>query len=359
MTERTVPLTAANLTPLTEADLAMHLGLVGGGRVVGDVGLARLQREAIRRWGAPRRRDVMAYVRKVLWAVGQDDEETRRRSKDVLQWLEWRRDIQEVTVEGTPHLLPCIDRVVSCGELSFVIGCGEVDEDLDSLPGGVEGAAALTRWLFSDTANELARSLDGAHEIEEWSVHEWIGPPTWRRFAENRGAPGVDLGGFWRLLRSGFEEQAAPATGARGVRVIAGEPGQFFGRSHIGEARWRDAGGAEDGIYCGARPGYQDEHLHPALVEIRGGEPARMMDLYDWDEQRWALLARGEHLGAPERLRLEPGVISQTCQLPHQLLTALQCLCEQDKWAWRCPQEASQSLAEAVASVGGLELVQV
>ena len=212
------------------------------------------------------------------------------------------------------------------------------------------GPAALARWLDQAEARPLIA------EIDEWALEDWLGPAAWTHHAHRRGLSAATLDEYWRALAGVFLQNAAGARGAEGVRVIGGHPGDFFGKVLQGAARWRGPDGVPDGIYCGARPGYQDAHLHPALVEVVDGAPSRVMDVYDWDELRWVLLARGVATEALERLGVGEGQLRQTCELPDQIRRALACLCSGEGWTWRCPAGSARVIAELLGAVGRMDV---
>ncbi len=259
------------ITPVTVEALRHRLSLEPDEEGLPDpVGIWRSHAQAVSRWRTPRRIDVLAHTRGLLAACGYE-EVAWERSKDVLDSMVWRRDAEAVTVAGVPHLLPGLDRVVWCGSRAFLIGCGEAYATRGAPMPGAQGAAALARWVDEVEARALVAELD------EWTLEDWIGPPAWMVHVHRRGLPGAALEELWAGLLDAFQRNAAGAMGAEGVRVIGGRPGEFFGKAKQGTARWRGTEGVPDGIYCGARPGYQDAHLHPALVEVVEGAPARVM----------------------------------------------------------------------------------
>lgn len=314
--------------------------------------LALHHRQAAARWRTPRRSDVLAHTRRLLQACELGSPASLERAREALAWLVALRDVEEVQVEETWHVLPALDRILWLGAgAAVLLGCGEDYLRLGTPLPGAAGRAALARWLAPDQAKDLAVELD------EWSLSDWLGPPEYQVHARRRR--GRDLGSLaelWQVLVEDLEVHGPTASGAVGVRVIAGRPGDYFGRHHQGSARWRPVEESPDGTWCGARPGYQDGHLHPCLVEVRGGAPTRALDLYSMDELQWGLLARGAATGDAERLRLEGTSMQQTCALPAQLARALQCFCAQAGWTWTTQPGAADPVAQELAALGSLEL---
>jgi hypothetical protein len=341
------------ITSVTVGELQLRLSMEPDEEGLPDpVGIWRSHAQAVARWRTPRRIDVLAHTRGLLAACGYG-EPAWERSKSVLDWMSWRHDVEAVTVGGVAHVLPGLDRVVWCGSQGFLIGCGELYAARGAPTPDAAGPAVLARWLAHDEAQSLLA------EVDEWSLEDWLGPAAWTHHANRRGFSVAALDEYWVALAEVFLQNAAGAVGAEGVRVIGGHPGDFFGKVLQGTARWRGPDGVPDGIYCGARPGYQDAHLHPALVEVVDGEPSRVMDVYDWDELRWVLLARGVATEAPERLGVGDGELRQSCELPDQIRRALACLCSGEGWTWRGPPGTARAIGSALAAVGGLSLVQV
>lgn len=95
--------------------------------------------------------------------------------------------------------------------------------------------------------------------------------------------------------------------------------------------RWKTV--APDGIWCAVRPGRNPNEWHPILIRVTGAE-VQSLDLFDWDEWNWALLARGSALGAPERATWAAGTLSFEHPVPAQFQRALRLLGTPGGWAW-------------------------
>jgi hypothetical protein len=106
------------------------------------------------------------------------------------------------------------------------------------------------------------------------------------------------------------------------LRAVTGELGSFFGRhdATYPEGRWTTV--VPDGVWCAVRRGYGERHWHPMVVAV-DGEERRALDLYDFDEWRWALLGRGKRLGADEVHRISSGNVQLTFPAPEQLRAAM------------------------------------
>jgi len=119
-----------------------------------------------------------------------------------------------------------------------------------------------------------------------------------------------------------------------------GAPGSYFGRyAATGvEGRWGEQ--PPNGVWCAYRRGHGDDRWLPTLVSVDGDE-RRVLDLFDDDEWRWALLARSKAVGAAEVVQRAGGEERVTWPLPAQLRAAMDIIgVPTGPWRWRVAEEA-------------------
>lgn len=325
------------LQRLTPGELRGHLGLGDAYAPAPELaGLVDLARLAVGRWRAAPRREVLRYLREQVAACGWDAAAQRERIHGAVALLVSRREIEEVELEGQTHLLAGLARVVTVGDMAFLCGCFEAPPAGLARAEGGDPDVAPVRWLDLDDQRAAAATA----EAEEVDLEDWIGEPGVLKHLRRRESDGSTADALWSLLEQRFE-RADPVGDGAGFRVICGEPGAFFGGARGPNGRWRDAVGGTDGLWCGARRGYGDDATTPALVQVHGGQPARAMDLYDWDELNWLVYGRGVATARPERFALEGAEIRTSSPLPAQLRIVVEALTTQlPQWRYRAPSEA-------------------
>jgi hypothetical protein len=121
---------------------------------------------------------------------------------------------------------------------------------------------------------------------------------------------------------------------------VTGEPGPFFGRHNTTDPEGRWAPTAPDGVWCAFRRGYGESHWHPAIIAVHNQE-RRALDLYDHDEWRWALLARGRRFGADEFIPTSNGRVRLSFPAPRQIRAAMDLLgVPIASWEWALQPDA-------------------
>lgn len=289
-------------------------------------------RAPLSRWGLSPKGAVLKHVRAELRAAGVDDTSGVPR---VLQKLVDLGECAELYVGHEPYLAPIAPRWIPVGDgVSAYLGVSEPPPEI-SLIHSDHGDIVRRFWLDADE-DAAALELVG---VKVMSLAEWLVPPGYLRHASRRMRrparnDAVSLGGFWDLLEHELVENGLTLSADAEVRILAGNPGEFFGRhdSSNPEGRWTTD--QVDGLWCAYRRGYGDVHWHPCIVAVSGNE-RRALDLYDADEWRWAVLARGRKLGAEEIVRTEGLKIQLTFPAPGQLRAAMNLLgSPSGAWAW-------------------------
>lgn len=312
--------------------LAEQLGYRGPDGEVSARAVANLLRAPLLRWGLSLRRDVLNYAREQLRVGGV--EETNCASQ-VLERLIEVGDCAEIFVGHEPYLAPTMARWIKIGdEAGVYLGSGEPPGSLES---PAQCASDLVRRIRM-ASEEDAVSLEVAG-VREWSLREWLTPLDYLKCAARRqralvSSQEMSLAQFWEMLEGELNKAGHLLTSDAKIRALCGSPGGYFGRYDAdGESgRWTSAPG--DGVWCGYRQGYGDAHWHPCIISV-AGEARRMLDLYDVDEWRWALLARGRSVGEEEVVVIEDTEVKLTYPPPSQLRAALDILgVRRGAWTW-------------------------
>lgn len=279
---------------------------------------------------------MIGYVREQLTIAGVKDSSIVNR---VLERLQNLRECDSVSIGNERYVAPGESRWVPTGE-----GKG-VFLSVAAPPGCIRRAEPgspfdLAQRIHIESDADLAElQLAGAREI---SIGEWLTPLHYiRHVARRRRRPvrsdEVDLRGFWEILTADLADDGLRLGEDAEVRVVTGMPGDYFGRySAPGiEGRWSVE--PPDGVWCGYRRGYSGNHWHPAIIEV-DNNVKRALDLFDHDEWRWALLARGRSLGEEELMVSSDGVMRLKFPAPGQIRTLLDLIgARSGRWTWGWP----------------------
>jgi hypothetical protein len=323
------------LETITKAQLADHLRLNGESGKVSNRGVASLLRAPLARWGLSPKRAILRYARDQLRAAGLDDAE---RVAQVFAYMVALGECDEVYVGDELYVAPGEPRWMSVGENSGVY------LHVSDPPDGIARASGgdhrdIVQRIRVETDDDAARlQLAGVREV---SMAEWLSPIGYLRHATRRlgksvRSDTVSLASFWDLLESELARQGLPLSADADVRAVtvAADSKQFFGRHDAAnpEGRWTDV--APDGVWCAFRRGYGEQHWHPTLVAVNGGE-RRALDLFDRDEWHWALLARGRRFGSDEIVRRSNGSAHLTFPAPSQIRAGMDLVgVPTSAWGW-------------------------
>jgi hypothetical protein len=331
-----------NLARITRAELESTSGLLGSiDEEVSPRAVTEKLRETIYRWGVCPKREVLAHVRLQIRMIGREESEL---VKNCLQNLVSIGEVQEVILNDEVHLAQCEPRWVRVGD--------EVAALLSVAP-APKGLTMITPLHERDWVRRVALKSEDAYAMlqlsgcRELSFAEWLTPLGYLRHVVRRSnrahwSDQDDLASFWRLLQDAFVEGGAPLNTDADVRAVTGVPGGFFGRHDSEKPQGRWSNDAPEGVWCGCRRGYSEQHWHWGLLSVEGTE-RRFLDLYDKEEWCWALLARGKLLGSEEVIRSANGRVELTFPLPQQLKLALELLgTGSGGWAWEVAQGAPE-----------------
>ena len=316
----------------SRAELGTYLGYLDGEGRPSDRAIADLLRAPLNRWGLSPRRAVLEYARAELRASAVEDVNSVPR---ILRRLIDLGECDDLYVGHEPYLAPATPQWIPVGGgVSVYLGAGEPPDDLSLVDGDHHD---IVRRLRVDPEEGVATlELAGVQEV---SLAEWLVPPGYFRHASRRmrqaaRSDKVSLGRFWELLEKAFADEGLPLASDAEVRTLGGRPGEYFGRHHSVEPEGRWTTDSEEGLWCAYRRGYGDAHWHPCLISV-AGDDRWVLDLYDEDEWRWAVLARGRSVGTEEIVRAEGPRVQLTFPAPSQLRAAMDILGRpSNAWAW-------------------------
>ena len=324
--------------------LARELGLTAEDGAFMRRGVAGLLRQPLSRWGLSPRRAVLRFAREQLDAAGLIELFPAPEVGKVLDQLQAMGECQEVSVGRERYVVPSVPRWIPTGDKTGVLlSVGPVPDGLALLePTSPDDVVRRIR-----AANEDDLAVLHFAGFRRCSMEEWLRPLHYLRHGSRRlgrlvRQDTLPLDAFWELLVQSLTQDGHLLGEDAEVRVLSGSPGSFFG-PHDGvdcEGRWSAAAGDE--VWCGYRRGYGDAHWHPVIVSIDGRE-RRCLDVYDGDEWRWALIARGRAKGASERVKQEGVKVKLSFPAPTQLQTAMDLLGSRDgAWSWSVSQGAPE-----------------
>lgn len=329
--------------------LARDLGLVEGSEIPRR-GVAGLLRAALSRWGLSPRRALTRYARQQLEATHLVEQSRAAFVGDVLDYLQTLRECDEVFIGSERYVAPGYSRWIRTG-LHTVTLLG-----VDPLPEDLSLWAPPTQW---DAVRRVRINSEADIEklygsgFEECSVDSWLRPLHYLRHHRRRiGQPfredRVALQDYWELLVETVTAEGRPVGSDADLRVLAGIPGAHFGKYSAPQCEGRWTTEPEDGVWCGYRRGYGDAHWHPVIV-VADGTERRLVDLYDHDEWRWALLARAQATGVHEIVQENDDVAEVTFPLPGQLKAAMDLVGPQvGAWAWRVSEGVNRFWSDLV-----------
>lgn len=310
------------LEALTPESLRSRLGFAAhadAGPAIGSV--ADAARGCVRAWRSPARARVTAYLHRQFLAAGFAEDLVRARVGDVVDALIEVGDLTSVRLSGKASLVLSRPQSVSIAPDDYAF-LGHDDAETPAL---------------RSTHGYVRRGAAPAEHAASINLAAFIGPPGYRRHLARRtgGTGDGALAEFWATLTASLRHDGQPLDAAQ-LRAVVDPPGTHEGRfgrynQPAVSGRWKTA--VPDGTWCAVRPGRSANEWHPILIRVTGTE-VQSLDLFDWDEWNWALLARGRAIGAPERATWEAGTLSFEHPVPAQFQRALRLLGAPGAWAW-------------------------
>jgi hypothetical protein len=291
--------------------------------------LAAMVRTCVGNWRSPARARVSAYLHRQIAAAGYAEEHARDRVRDVIDALIDIGDLISVRLDGNLSLVRSRATSVLISPRETVL----LGEDGREMP-------AAESWRY-------ARSLSRASDDRQCERFEqWVGPAEFRSHQSRRSGVGSATGTireYWSVLASALRHDGSPidATMVRAVIGPASAQISYFGRHNLPTVEGRWSSEVPPGIWCGVRPGRNAGEWHPILVQVEDGR-MQALDLFDWDEWNWALLARGIAVGPAERSAYSAGVLAFEHPVPRQFIRALRLLGGPGErpWTWRLSEDA-------------------
>lgn len=342
------------LRTLSRAQLCTEMSYLDAEGRVSDRKVADLIRLSLSRWGLSPKRNVLGYARGQLRVAGIEDVAS---VTETLQRLVDLGECEEVYVGTELHLAPAEPRWIPIGDgVATYLGVSQPPNGLSVINGKHDDIICRLRVDTDEDAAVL--QLAGIREV---SVSEWLAPFGYlshatRRMRQPARSDSMSLGKFWGLLEDALTAEGLPLGDDAEIRYLGGRPGKFFGRHDSSEPEGRWITDIQDGVWCAFRRGYGEAHWHPCVIAaFQGGK--RVLDLYDLDEWRWAVLARGQEVGPEEIVYKNEKMVRLTFPAPNQLRAAMDIVgSPQGAWGWNtnpnCPDlwGAIAALANGVAS---------
>ena len=312
---------ALTIETLKRAQLANDLGYTDIDGNPSERAIAQFMRDALGRWGLSPKRALLKHAREQLRAGDVSTDTVPR----VLERLVALGECTEVAVGHEAYIAPAEPRwVASGGGLAVLLG--PITVPGETLRFATNELTDLAVRVHVGTEEQAANlEARGARQV---SLAEWLHPVGFLRHAARRAretavrADLCDLAAFWKRLVDATSADGLQIEPDAEIRAVVGEPGSFFGRHTATaiEGRWRQK--IPDGEWCAYRRGHGDGHWLPTLISVDGGE-RRILDLFDNDEWRWALLARSRAIGVEEVVQKSTDQVNVTWPLPSQLRAAM------------------------------------
>jgi hypothetical protein len=318
---------------LTPEGLRSRLGFAvhaDGGPAICTV--ADAVRGCVRAWRSPARARVTAYLHRQFLAAGFAEDLARARVGEVVDALIEVGDLAPVRLSGKASLVLSRPQWVRIATDDYAF-LGQDDADTPAL---------------RSTDGYVRRGVAIAEHATPIDLAAYIGPAGYRRHLARRtgGTGDGALAEFWATLSASLRHDGQPLDAGQ-LRAVVDPPGTHDGRfgrynQSAVSGRWKTT--APDGTWCAVRPGRSPNEWHPVLIRVTGTE-VQSLDLFDWDEWNWALLARGIAIGAPERASWAAGILSFEHPVPAQFQRALRILGAPGAWAWTWNMAESASAA--------------
>lgn len=303
-----------------------------GGPAIHSV--ADAARSCVRAWRSPARARVTAYLHRQFVAAGFEEELVRARVGEVVDALIEVGDLTPVRISGKASLVLSRPQWIAIAENDFAI-LGQDD---------VKSSATRS------TDGYVRRGAAPPAHVTPIDFAAFMGQPGYRRHLARRtgGTGDGTLSEFWATLCGSLRHDGQPLDATK-LRAVIDPPGThqgLFGRYNqpAVSGRWKTV--APDGTWCAVRPGRNPNEWHPIAIRVAGRE-VQSLDLFDWDEWNWALLARGIAIGAPERAIWAAGTLSFEHPVPAQFQRALRLFGTPGvrRWTWTMTDGANAAFA--------------
>jgi hypothetical protein len=320
------------LEALSSETLRVRLGLdadTAGAPAIGPI--AEAARACVQNWRYPARSRVTAYLHSQLIVAGFNEEQVRECVADVIDALIDIGDFTAIRLDGKANLVLSNRSFVAMGGTEIAI-LGAIGDDTSA--GGEPWRYTRTRTVVQD-------------EVLAKAFSDWLGPADYRRHLARRlgGSADGTISEYWAALSSSLQHEGNSLDRTR-LRAVVEQPSpqsNFFGRHNLPAVSGRWTTEVPNGTWCAVRPGRNPNEWHPIVATVVGQE-VLALDLYDWDEWNWALLARGAAIGAPERSTWRNDILAFEYPIPKQFVRGLRLLGGPGErpWTWRLRETEHQ-----------------
>lgn len=321
------------LEPVEPAQLAGRLGITDDEGVPHLGGIANWARRCVAAWRRPARQRLTLFLHSQLFALGFDEEIVRKQVRTVIDGLLEISDLTSVRLDGRTSIVQALPTRVA------------ISGDEEVLLGRHAGHEVVSAVFTGAIARHVSVSAEANRSGQHVNFEEWLGSPAFLHHVERHtgAASDVPLAGFWVLLQASLDREGAPIDRHR-VRALVHPPGHgngFYGHHAKPGPEGRWSAEIPAGTWCAVRPGRNASEWHPIIVSAEENG-CRALDLYDWDEWTWALLARGAAVGQPERMSVTGALLQFEHPIPRQFIRALRLLggAGPRPWSWEMSEAA-------------------
>ncbi|MBR8363436.1 hypothetical protein KDW55_08875 [Burkholderia sp. AU19243] len=267
-------------------------------------------------------------------ATGFEEGQVRDCVADVIDALIDIGDVTVARLDGRTSLVLSRPIWVNIGDAAYVALGNTAKESM----------IAHDYGLYARLASTVPATVTPVH------FSDWLGPAAFHSHIVRRvgSQAGGTISEFWDVLKTVLRYKGNPIDPTQ-LRAVVASPHAtgFFGRPNADGVSGRWVASVPNGTWCGVRPGRNPNEWHPVVACVDGCD-AHALDLYDWDEWNWALLARGVALGAPERSTWQNGVLAFEYPIPAQFIRALRLLGVPGRqaWTWQVSEKANHCFDE-------------
>lgn len=301
---------------------------------------------AIDRWRVAPKIQLLNHLKRILSESGFHYSECKERVNEVYKHAVLLGMIEEVSLGGQTHCMKSKLRWVRITEDLAVVTGTTTGLNISLIPsdGNSHPLFSLIPKFDPNKVENIAVLQDLG--VTEWTVREWQGEFGFIDYMTRRKKieESPTIIDFWNLLNETITEEGLLLSEDAEIRIVRGEPGTYFGRhnSQNEEGRWTSS--SEDGTWCGVRKGYQENHWRPCIVRI-SDDQRLVLDLFDFEEWNWALLARGISQEKPEIFKREGDTLSFTFPVPNHLKRLMFLVSNNNhKWNWDIPSGLDSTL---------------
>jgi hypothetical protein len=300
-------------------------------------GIADLIRRFVFAEGCVTRRELGNYLGSVFQTLKEFDQTSRAQFVRIADELAELGDFKSVRVGREHGWVRTPFRWIATSPATAVVLGHANDQMTLAKPIRAEQRSDLLRRysISSDRSDVLMLS-----DTTQMTIGEWIGRGAWNEHRVRRGNQSVDtsIRSFWECLLANLESSEAVGSEDGSFRLLAGIPGERFGRhnSTYPRGRWTTSMEHPDGHYLASYRARNDNDWRYLLVTLRQLRVVRALTLENSDEFQWALLARGVAQNQPEKLVVDGCDVRLTFPPPRHLRSLLNLLgIHESGWNWQ------------------------